>query len=64
MLPAAAHDGRTQAKRCAMNGQVEEAGDRGVRFCPRGRMPQATFVMFIGTLCCNPRCPYTCRNKL
>ena len=41
MLPAAAHDGRTQAKRCAMNGQVEEAGDRGVRFCPRGRMPQA-----------------------
>ncbi len=19
---------------------------------------------FIGTLCCNPRCPYTCRNKL
>jgi hypothetical protein len=22
------------------------------------------FVMFIGTLCCNPLCPYTCRNKL
>ena len=41
MLPEAAHDGRTQAMRCAMNWQVEEAGDRGVRFWPRGRMPQA-----------------------
>ena len=45
--------------------EMAEAVRRQVAAQVRRRVDAAlTFVMFIGTLCCNPLCPYTCRNKL